>query len=118
LKNLPFEGLCPKLHRDTLGFDGIDGRYSLYQDGQCLKWFPIKPIVSKFLKEITIVSAHGVPIPNKNARDAMLKRNTILREREIRVSLVNNLDQQYGNTLVFKANWSPDTEDVWVMDQS
>ena len=110
LKNQPFEGLLPSISRDTFRYDGINGRYLSVKENRVQ---PIKPILSGFLREITVIVATGVPIPSDIE---MEYRNQKIVSREIRVSLVDNSNKISNNIMIMKAKWSDSREDEWSID--
>lgn len=110
LKNLPSEQLYPKLMDNNLAYSDIFGEYYDHKTGV---HYPIKPLESEHVKQITLDSCTGVPIPEA----AKLNRLEQIRAREIRAILFDRTTHRFiGGTFIMPAKWDPDYEDRWLLE--
>ena len=73
------------------------------------KHHAVKPIHSDYLRELTVLGARGVPMPNRKR----VNWNKEIIGRELRISIVDENNMPVANTLVINALWDPQYEDEW-----
>lgn len=107
MKSLPCESLYPKLLGNTLGFSELYGEYT---DPKTGNFYPAKPLPVRYLKQICLTLATGVPIPE----ETKLNRLEQIKKREIRAVLFDRETHKFvGGTLTIPVNWARSYEDRW-----
>ena len=111
LKNLPSCLLKPKLDSSGLFYENLELLHLVRSEEDSL----LKKIEAKYLFEIKLIMASGVPIPSQQN----VKRETTILHREIKIALFDKSNNKFiGNTVNVTATWNNSYEDRWYFNRN
>lgn len=105
LKNLPSRQLKPKVDSSGLFYENLEIFHMARDEDSYLK-----RIDPKFLYEIKLLEAKGVPIPSEKN----VKREDTITLRELKISLFDQTNNKFiSNTVNVVGTWNSNYEDRW-----